>query len=243
MKNLKKWIAVLLSVVAVVSLLAACNDSANTNPASATDAANNGTTTTDNSTTTTKGNTSSTTEDALDIQTVAATLETLDSIADMQVKLVNNIGDNITVALKNLEGENFILYEHNAYNNFEYVFEVAGESVTCYYRTSQDEAFALMENADRVATNFGLALGYVLNMFIDGGSYGGKTYTQSADVAAKTGPAYTYLEGLNGEVYCKLLIDKTTGFIVKYETVEEQPYVEFEVLEINTTNADMPAYK
>ena len=235
---MKKWIAVLLSVIMVMGLLAGCGDDASTtNPVSGADAANNGTTSTESNTSPTIP------ADALSILDVAATTEKMDSITELQVKLVDSIGDTLTVAMKSVAGGDVILYEYNAYNNYEYVIEIAGGSLTGYTRTSQEKAFGLMEDTSYVSTMANRIMGLILGLVIDGGNYSSGNYIQSVDASAKTGPAYTFNEWVGNEVAHKFTIDKTTGFIVKYETVEEQPYVEFEVLEINTTNADMPAYK
>lgn len=236
---MKKWIAVLLSVIMVMGLLAGCGDDASTtNPASGADTANNGTTATVGDTPPTSP------KDALSILDVAATTEKMDSITELQVKLVDSIGDTLTVAMKSVAGGDVILYEYNAYNNREYVIEIIDGSLTGYTRNSQEEAFGLMEDTSYLSTEANFIMEYLLGLVIDGGNYSSGNYIQSDDATAKTGPAYTFNVWSGSVIDHKLTIDKATGFVVKYETmVDDKPYVEFEVLEINSTDAGIPAYK
>jgi len=287
MKNWKKWLAVLLCVAMLMSLLAACggdSDSENDEDEEETEEKDetkddkeetkgddkdetkpDGTKPSGDATqpqpTQPQGTTPQPTEpqpttpnrptvNTSDFFDVAATLDEMDAYDELRIQFAEDDGNIRTIAVENISADKALFYYSDAYDrggywdNYETVIEVDGETVTDYLRMP-GESFVKVDDAEEAMKDLEYIYSLFVKLSVDNGEYGmfGVEYVADGTTNALTGPAYVFKETDGDNVSAEILVDQATGIIVKNTFLIDAPYVFFEVAQIDTTDAGIPAYK
>lgn len=250
---MKKAIALLMSVLMLVGLLAACGSEpqvqtpqSQQEPAVNQDPVEQETAGADVPEETTAGSAqSNVTGELLDAPEVSfdTSLEQLYIYFTMPGE-----GDEVTsmeIALDQVTEDMYVLYVTNGLLKLnEMVYEVSDDGITKYYKDTFMESFLLeTELSQAELENEKNTMMELLSCFMMMGSdLEGVQYEKTDEVAvALTGDALTYNMVQNGQVTGKITIDKATGLMVSMKDAEGNSL--YTVMDIKTSDLGIPAYK
>lgn len=157
-------------------------------------------------------------------------------------------GDEVTsmeIALDQVTEDMYVLYVTNGLLKLnEMVYEVSDDGITKYYKDTFMESFLLeTELSQAELENEKNTMMELLSCFMMMGSdLEGVQYEKTDEVAvALTGDALTYNMVQNGQVTGKITIDKATGLMVSMKDAEGNSL--YTVMDIKTSDLGIPAYK
>ena len=266
MKEIKKWLALLLAVLMAVSLLAACGDAGyvveddnddeddektsatnsdneeeqestgELNPGCDDNAGDETATSPSSDVPTTDAPSQPSESEYLKIPTNACTYEELGLNPNIRISMKSD-GTVVTVAKQIVSATKTIYYLQA--NGDELVVECVGDSKTCYAREAGTVSFM---NAGSGNAESGIASveGILIAVTIFGEEHDGMLYQYAGDVSCPTGAAKEYTAYEDNELKGIIQVDVASGITVLMQDADGTE--NFSVIDINLSSAGIPKY-